>query len=54
VAVMLGIYLRAARQEEEKFLRSPLADEYRRYRSSTGLLFPAIGKLLEAPVKTVS
>lgn len=40
VAAMLIIYLFAAAQEEKKFLRSPLAEKYLRYRACTGLLFP--------------
>jgi len=40
VLVMLVIYLVAARQEENKFLRSALAEPYVRYRTRTGLFFP--------------
>lgn len=40
VAVMLVIYVLAAAAEEEKFMRSALADAYRQYRARTGLLFP--------------
>ena len=46
LAVMLGIYLRAAKIEEGKFTRSPLASSYERYRSRTGLLFPNPLKLV--------
>lgn len=40
VIVMVIIYIRAARQEEEKFSRTSLAPVYRDYRSRTGLLTP--------------
>ncbi len=46
VAVMLVIYVRAAKLEEEKFTRSPLAGTYERYRSRTGLFLPNPVKLL--------
>jgi len=46
VAIMLIIYLRAARVEEEKFKRSPLAGSYQRYQSRTGLFFPNPLKLV--------
>jgi protein-S-isoprenylcysteine O-methyltransferase Ste14 len=48
LAVMLVIYIRAARMEEDKFMRSPLAGPYRRYRSRTGLFLPNPFKLLVA------
>lgn len=38
--IMAAFYLSAARREEKKFLRSPLAESYRRYRKSTGMFFP--------------
>ena len=41
-AVMLAIYVAAARREERKFQDSSLADEYARYRLSAGLLCPRI------------
>lgn len=40
IAVMLVIYLVAAREEERKFNRSTLADAYAQYRACTGLFFP--------------
>jgi protein-S-isoprenylcysteine O-methyltransferase Ste14 len=40
VAVMLVLYLKAARIEEDKFGSSPLALAYERYRARTGLFFP--------------
>jgi protein-S-isoprenylcysteine O-methyltransferase Ste14 len=46
LAVMLIIYLRAARQEEQKFRSSPLAGPYQQYRSRTGLFLPNPVKLL--------
>lgn len=46
VAVMLVLYLRAARLEEEKFARSPLAANYLLYRSQAGLFFPNPLKLM--------
>jgi protein-S-isoprenylcysteine O-methyltransferase Ste14 len=46
VAVMTIVYWIAAHQEEQKFMRSPLGDSYRQYRSRTGLLFPNPLKLL--------
>ena len=48
VAVMLAIYWRAARVEEEKFSRSSLAEEYQRYRARTAWLVPNPMKLLLA------
>ncbi len=48
LAVMLVIYLRAARVEEDKFMRSPLAGLYGRYRSRTGQFLPNPFKLLVA------
>lgn len=48
VAVMLGIYLRAARAEERKFARCALANEYEAFRSRTGLLIPNPWKMLTA------
>ena len=46
MVVMLIIYLRAARQEEQKFKSSPLGGLYRQYQSRTGLFFPNPVKLL--------
>jgi protein-S-isoprenylcysteine O-methyltransferase Ste14 len=46
--VMLAIYVRAARMEEQKFARSPLAAAYERYRSQTGMLLPNPAKLFRA------
>jgi protein-S-isoprenylcysteine O-methyltransferase Ste14 len=48
LAVMAGIYWRAASSEEEKFSRSSLAGEYERYRARTALLVPNPMKLLLA------
>jgi protein-S-isoprenylcysteine O-methyltransferase Ste14 len=48
VVVMLAIYVRAARMEEEKFTHSPLASKYERYRAHTGLLLPNPIKLVTA------
>ena len=45
VAVMLVIYLRAAREEEQRFIGSPLAGSYRRYQSRTGQFLPNPVKL---------
>ena len=41
--LMIVIYIRAAKFEEAKFEGSPLADEYRVYRSNTWAFFPKIG-----------
>ena len=40
VAVMLVIYIRAAKAEEQKFTRSELAGTYESYRTRTGLFLP--------------
>lgn len=48
VAVMLGIYLRAAYVEERKFARCALANEYEAFRRRTGLLIPNPWKMLTA------
>lgn len=40
VAVMLGIYVHGAREEERKFLRSPLAAAYVDYRRCVGAWLP--------------
>jgi protein-S-isoprenylcysteine O-methyltransferase Ste14 len=48
VAVMLGIYLRAAYVEERKFARCVLASEYEAFRRRTGLLIPNPWKMLTA------
>jgi protein-S-isoprenylcysteine O-methyltransferase Ste14 len=48
VAVMVVIYWRAARIEEEKFSRSSLAAEYQKYRARTPLLVPNPMKFLLA------
>jgi protein-S-isoprenylcysteine O-methyltransferase Ste14 len=52
--VMLVIYLAAARQEEKKFMRSPLAESYLRYRAQTGLLVPNPLKLYSSGRKRLS
>ena len=42
-AVAMGmLYVRAARSEEAKFARSPLANEYAAYRRRTGMFWPAL------------
>lgn len=51
VAIMVIVYLVAAASEEKKFMRSPLADAYREYRSCTGLLVPNPLKLLSSRCK---
>jgi protein-S-isoprenylcysteine O-methyltransferase Ste14 len=48
VAVMIIIYWKAARIEEEKFSRSSLAAEYQSYRARTSWLVPNPMKLLLA------
>jgi protein-S-isoprenylcysteine O-methyltransferase Ste14 len=48
VAAMATIYLLAAAQEEQKFMRSPLSDAYRQYHSRTGLLVPTPSKLFSS------
>jgi protein-S-isoprenylcysteine O-methyltransferase Ste14 len=48
VATMVIVYLVAAALEEKKFMRSPLADVYREYRSRTGLLVPNPLKLFSS------
>ncbi len=40
VLAIFYLYTQAADQEEEKFLQSPLADNYRSYRNRTGKFFP--------------
>ena len=40
VVVMSVIYFRAAREEEQKFMRSPLAETYKRYQARTGQFLP--------------
>lgn len=42
VAIMTAIYYFAARMEERKFLSSPLAAEYQKYRAQTGMFFPRL------------
>jgi protein-S-isoprenylcysteine O-methyltransferase Ste14 len=54
VAIMLVIYLVAARQEEKKFMRSSLAASYLRYRAGTGLLTPNPFKLFSSGRKSLS
>lgn len=54
VAAMLVVYLAAARQEEKKFMRSPLAESYSRYRGQTGLLIPNPLKLYSSGRKRLS
>ncbi len=40
---MVLLYFTAARIEETKFLRSPLAEEYSAYRKRTGMFWPRLG-----------
>lgn len=40
LVAVLAIYVVAARAEEKKFARSPLAAEYESYRSSAGMFWP--------------
>jgi len=40
IALMVAVYAKAARMEEEKFADSPLADAYRIYQESTGRFLP--------------
>ncbi len=42
LALMTAFYYRAARQEEEQFLTSPLAGQYRAYRLRTGMFLPKL------------
>lgn len=44
--VMFVLYLIAARNEENKFASSPLAEAYARYRSATGRFLPSPFKLI--------
>ena len=48
LAAMIFIYWRAATDEEAKFSRSSLAQEYQRYRARTSWLFPNPVKILLA------
>jgi protein-S-isoprenylcysteine O-methyltransferase Ste14 len=43
VIAFVVIYVRAARDEERKFSRSPLASTYRAYQARTGFLWPKVG-----------
>jgi protein-S-isoprenylcysteine O-methyltransferase Ste14 len=43
---MVAIYVTAAREEERKFLGSPLRDVYRRYQERTGGFLPRPSSLL--------
>lgn len=42
VTLMIGLYWRAATQEEAKFLASPFTEAYQRYRARTGMLIPTL------------
>jgi len=42
VAVMVGVYLKAALLEEEKFAQSPLAQAYQEYQESAGRFLPKL------------
>jgi protein-S-isoprenylcysteine O-methyltransferase Ste14 len=46
VTIMLIIYTRAAKLEEEKFTRSSLAETYKSCRTRTGLFLPNPIKML--------
>ncbi|HTW65194.1 MAG TPA: isoprenylcysteine carboxylmethyltransferase family protein [Bryobacteraceae bacterium] len=48
VLIMTVIYFVASSAEEQKFLRSPLADAYQQYRFRTGRFLPNLFKLLAA------
>jgi protein-S-isoprenylcysteine O-methyltransferase Ste14 len=48
VAVMFGLYLRAARLEERKFSSSGLDAQYTQYRANTGMFVPNPAKLLRS------
>jgi len=53
--LMLAMYVRAARFEERKFLRSPQAADYANYQRSTGMLVPRselLVKLVSRSAKT--
>lgn len=43
-AFAVAFYYQAARTEENKFARSPLAEDYARYKAMTGMFFPRIFK----------
>jgi protein-S-isoprenylcysteine O-methyltransferase Ste14 len=47
VAIMFGVYVKAARDEEEKFRRSGLDGEYAAYRSRAGLFTPRLAPLFK-------
>jgi protein-S-isoprenylcysteine O-methyltransferase Ste14 len=53
VAVMFGIYLYAAKKEEEKFERSSLGPSYQQYQARTGRFFPNPVKLIAGPAVEV-
>lgn len=42
LAIMLAIYYVAATMEERKFFDSPLASDYQRYRTHTGMFWPRL------------
>ena len=52
VAVMLGIYVHGAREEERKFSRSPVAAEYADYRQRVGAWLPRRRVGRNAPLLT--
>lgn len=43
-ALMIGLYLKAIEQEEEAFQSSPVAEEFKKYKSRTGRLLPRWGR----------
>jgi len=44
IPVMVGIYVHGAREEERKFSRSPLAQQYADYRQRVGAWLPRLGR----------
>jgi protein-S-isoprenylcysteine O-methyltransferase Ste14 len=54
VAVMLAIYIRAAKMEEQKFSASDLAVRYESYRARTGLFLPNPWKALSSKRRTAN
>jgi len=45
IALMIGLYIRAARMEEGKFANSALSESYEYYRSQTGMFLPRFRKI---------
>ena len=42
-AIMIAIYIGAARDEERKFGNTAMAADYHTYRARTGMFFPRLG-----------